>query len=230
MPQTQSKPAHCPYGTASYPQESPRERRTRIGAHQPSAKLSKRQFAVQDNAVETVEIGFIARQGQDILASLNEPPTGTIPNKKEKQQLKHEAFIDRTQTRLIQTQVSYHLPAPYSKAQRRRFNRKQREQVGGGLGAIEAAISALDNEEVLPPDEAPSDNLASQQRSHAKTRPGLIGEGKGVPLTKAQRKRVLETEKFRHPLILKSSHYASNPFQTIRTHAQNTLEKHVPPN
>lgn len=136
---------------------------------------------------------------------------------------------------------------PYSKAQKRRFNRKQREQlVGGGLGSIEAVISALEEKEISSPAETQSDAATSQQRPQAKAGAGLIGEGKGVPLTKAQRKRALcvvnndvsswpklntsrEMERLRHPLILTNPQYSANPFQTIRTHAQNTLEKRKPP-
>ncbi|KAG8219904.1 ribosome biogenesis protein SLX9-domain-containing protein [Butyriboletus roseoflavus] len=194
------------------------ERRARIGAHQPSAKLSKRRFAVQEDAVETVEIGAadsVEVSGHNILESLNAAPA--IVSKKEKQQLKHEAFIDRIKSST----------APYSKTQRRRFNRKQREQLGGGLGSIEAVISALEEKEISPPAEAQS-SATSQQRPQARARAELIGEGKGVPLTKAQRKHVLEMERLRHPLILKNPQYASNPFQTIRTHVQNTLEKRIP--
>lgn len=167
-------------------------------------------------------------------------------SKKEKQQLKHEAFIDRAYEAWPNV-VNCFDPAagvkssttPYSKAQKRRFNRKQREQLGGGLGSIEAAISALEEKEISPPAEAQSN--AAISRPQAKARAGLIGEGKGVPLTKAQRKRVLcvfdsvsswpkfspcrATERLRHPLILTNPQYAVNPFQTIRTHAQNTLEK-----
>ncbi|KAH0838398.1 hypothetical protein J3R83DRAFT_6705 [Lanmaoa asiatica] len=215
----------------------PRERRIRIGAHQPSAKLSKRQFAVQENAVEVVEIGAadsVAVSGHDILESLNAAPA--IVSKKGKQQLKHEAFIDRIKSSTT----------PYSKAQKRRFNRKQREQLGSGLGSIGTAISALEEKEIPSPAEVQSNATTSQQRLQARARAGLIGEGKGVPLTKAQRKHVLcvlngdvsswpkfnpsrEMEQLRHPLILTNPQYAANPFQTIRTHAQNTLEKRIPP-
>jgi len=81
---------------------------------------------------------------------------------------------------------------PYSRAQRRRFNRRQREQLGGGLDSIGVVISALEEEEISPPAETQSANDAtSQQRPQAKAGTGLIGEGKGVPLTKAQRKHAL---------------------------------------
>lgn len=97
--------------------------------------------------------------------------------------------------------------------------------MGGGLGSIEAVISALEEEEIVPPAERDSNAASSQQPPQAKARSGIIGEGKDAPLTKAQRKRVLEMERLRHPLILTDPHYAAHPFQTIRTHAQNTLEK-----
>jgi hypothetical protein len=74
-----------------------------------------------------------------------------------------------------------------------------------------------------------------------------IGEGKAGPLTKNQRRRALyvslfslvlqgtlnipcrQVEQFRQPLIRSNPEFASNPFQTIRTHAQNTLIKHRTP-
>ncbi|KIJ21642.1 hypothetical protein PAXINDRAFT_165081 [Paxillus involutus ATCC 200175] len=197
----------------------PRERRARVGAHQPSVKLAKRQFAVQENAVEAVEVGAAAEvSGQEIIDSLNEAPP--VVGKKTKQKLKHEAFIDRLKSPIT----------PYTKAQRRRFNRKQREQVGGGLGSIQAVISALEEKEPSPESEkAQQPNDHSQpQPTKAKAKAGPMGAGKGVPLTKSQRKRALDMERLRHPLILSNPEFAANPFQTIRTHAQNTLEKYVP--
>ncbi|KAI9572863.1 ribosome biogenesis protein SLX9-domain-containing protein [Boletus coccyginus] len=200
----------------------PRERRARVGVHRPSVKLSKRQFAIQENAVEAVEIDAtdsVEVSGNDVLESLDATPAAIV-SKKGKQQLKHEAFIDRIKSS----------SAPYSKAQRRRFRRRQREQLGGGLDSIGAVISALEEEEISSPAETQSANDAtSQQRPQAKAGTGLIGEGKGVPLTKTQRKHALEMERLRHPLILTNPQYAANPFQTIRTHAQNTLEKRITP-
>jgi len=167
---------------------------------------------VEIGAADTVEVS-----GNDILEDLNATPA--IVSKKGKQQLKHEAFIDRIKTS----------SAPYSKTQKRRFNRKRREQLGSGLGSIEAVISALEGEEISPPAEAQSNATTSQQRPQAKAGTALIGEGKGAPLTKAQRKHALELERLRHPLILTNPQYTANPFQTIRTHAQNTLEKRILP-
>ena len=37
------------------------------------------------------------------------------------------------------------------------------------------------------------------------------------------------TERMRIPMILQNSDFAKNPFQTIRTHAQNTLVRHEIP-
>lgn len=82
--------------------------------------------------------------------------------------------------------------SPYSKTQRRRFKKKQKEQVGGGLDTIHAAISALDQGEKSDTEEenageADDPAINTQKR----TKPGQIGEGKGVPLKKNQRKRAL---------------------------------------
>jgi len=192
----------------------PKERRKRTAGHDHSVKLVKRQFAVQENATEQVEIGALEHvSGMDILRGVDEPeePQNTM-TKKEKQQLKKEAFIDRLQS----------TRSPYSKTQQRRFKRKQQEQVGGGLDAIQAVISALDNN--AAPDGDGKNTEEAQPK--VKQKLGQIGEGKGIPLSRNQRKRALEMERLRAPMILANPDYASNPFQTIRTHAQNTLVKH----
>jgi len=70
-----------------------------------------------------------------------------------------------------------------------------------------------------------------QQQQKVRTQPkaGKIGEGKNMPLSNNQRQRVLQMEQSRQPLIRSTPEFASNPFQTIRTHAQNTLVKHLAP-
>ncbi|KAH7883693.1 ribosome biogenesis protein SLX9-domain-containing protein [Phlebopus sp. FC_14] len=193
----------------------PRERRARARVHEPSVKLPKRKFALEDNAVETVKVGAAAdASGQEILQSLD--GKSLVGTKKEKSQLKREAFLDRLKSSTT----------PYSKTQRLRFNRHRREQVGGGLGEIEAAISTLDGTGSSP--EPTKVKSVDQQPASVQKRPGMIGKSKSDPLTKSQRKRTLEMERLRHPLILSNPHFATNPFQTIRVHAQNTLEKHAP--
>ncbi|KAH9937147.1 ribosome biogenesis protein SLX9-domain-containing protein [Fomitopsis serialis] len=198
------------------------KRTTRHQGHEQSVRPTKRQFAVQDNATEHVDIGSHAdASGTEILQSLaeQEEPSITL-KKKEKQALKHELFVRRLEA----------ARSPYSKSHERRLKRKAKEQVAGGLGEMQAAISALDDE--LPPAVVQSimedgEERTSQTKKPRST-PGLIGEGKGAPLSKAQRKRALQLEKKRIPMILSNPEFASNPFQTIRTHAQNTLLKHEP--
>ncbi|KAG6337322.1 hypothetical protein ID866_1747 [Astraeus odoratus] len=193
----------------------PKERRTRIGGHQPSVKLAKRQFAVPEAAVKAVEIGAAAAaSGQEILDSLAAAPPTT--SKKERQQRKHEAFIDRVRT----------TASPYSKAQRRRFNKKTREQVGKGMADMEAVISSLEEKESRSDPANGSDERQPASKPPAKMK--QIGKGKGIPLTSGQRKRALEVERLRHPHILSDPRFSGNPFETIRIHAKNTLEKHLP--
>jgi len=153
----------------------------------------------------------------EILQSLKkqEEPR-TAMKKKEKLQLKREAFIDKLH--------SSHSSS--SKNQKRRLKKKLKEQVGGGLDSILAAISALDNGDIPRGVAEQTDELVQPK---AKPKPGQIGEGKGAPLKHNQRKRTLEMERLRAPMILANPLYASNPFQTIRTHAQNTLLKHEHP-
>ncbi|OSD03638.1 hypothetical protein PYCCODRAFT_240787 [Trametes coccinea BRFM310] len=204
----------------------PKEVRRRSGAHEQSVRLHKRQFAAQDNAVEHVEVGKqTEKPAPEILADMAvDEESRPAMKKKEKLALKHELFLKRLEESR----------SPYSKSHERRLKRKAKEQVAGGLGDIKAAISAL--EEDIPvavqnsvTDATETDRADASKPAKPKPKPGQIGEGKGAPLNKNQRKKALQLERMRIPLILATPEFATNPFQTIRTHAQNTLVKHEPP-
>ncbi|KAI0375332.1 hypothetical protein BV20DRAFT_1032580 [Pilatotrama ljubarskyi] len=206
----------------------PKERRRRSGAHEQSVRLPKRQFAAQDNAVEHVEIGEqTERPAPEILADMAvEEESRPIMKKKEKLALKHELFLKR----LEQSR------SPYSKSHERRLKRKAKEEVAGGMSEIKAAISAVEDDipvavqnSIAADTDGASGTDTPKEKAKAKPKPGQIGEGKGAPLSKNQRKRALQLERMRIPLILATPEFAANPFQAIRTHAQNTLVKHEPP-
>ncbi|KDQ30683.1 hypothetical protein PLEOSDRAFT_1074969 [Pleurotus ostreatus PC15] len=187
----------------------PKDRRKRLGGHSPSAKIdvSKRRFVADgptEQASEILQLGD----------ATDKPPSFT---KREKQQLKHEAFLQRLES--AQT--------PYSKSHNRRMKRKAKEQVAGGLSSMHEAISIMAEEAGLPQDDLKADSLSTVQPARAKS--GQIGQGKSVPLSNAQRKRALELEKLRQPLILSTPQFAASPFQTIRQHATNSLLKHQVP-
>ncbi|RDB28908.1 hypothetical protein Hypma_015413 [Hypsizygus marmoreus] len=199
----------------------PKERRKRSGGHEPSVKLMKREVAVQDNIIEDVAIvGATEASGTEIPEQNAAEPRSTL-KKKEKHQLKRDAFLQRLET----------TDSPYSKSHARRVKRKAKEQIASGLGDMQLAIAALDDD--MPP--AVQDSVHStegndtESQIKSQTKPGMIGEGKKATLSKSQRKRALQLEQIRHPLILSNPDFASNPFQTIRTHAQNTLLKHQAP-
>ncbi|KAJ7169991.1 ribosome biogenesis protein SLX9-domain-containing protein [Mycena filopes] len=199
----------------------PKDRRKRVGGHDPSVKLpSKRQFAVQDNAVEHIEIGGAAEQpASDLLRAMDAEPQTLTLKKKEKQMMKREALLQRLE--------STH--SPYSKSHERRQKRRAKEQLGTGLDDIQLALAEVDDDaaadEPLESEALVADE-AEPKRKKATPKPGQIGQGKGTTLSKAQRQRALQMEKLRHPLILANAEFSSNPFQTIRTHAQNTLLQH----
>ncbi|KZT75169.1 hypothetical protein DAEQUDRAFT_23968 [Daedalea quercina L-15889] len=197
-------------------------KRARHHGHEQSVRLPKRQFAVQDNATEHVEVGSRAdAPGTEILGSLAEQEEPSVSlKKKEKQALKHEIFLRRLEASR----------SPYSRSHERRLKRKAKEQVAGGLREMQAAIEALDDEMPQAVIQSTAQSGEEQASKPKKVRPvpGVIGEGKGAPLSKAQRKRALQLEKVRIPMILSNPAFASNPFETIRTHAQNTLLKHEP--
>ncbi|KAI0694892.1 ribosome biogenesis protein SLX9-domain-containing protein [Cytidiella melzeri] len=146
--------------------------------------------------------------------------------KKEKQALKHETFIQALATSR----------SPYSKSHERRLKRKAREQVAGGLHEITAAlaevatdsipVAVLQSGAVRTADSLTMTPEESSTNRHRKVASGQIGEGRHNPLSKSQRKRALQAERLRIPLILSNPQFSANPFETIRTHAQNTLVKH----
>ncbi|KII93528.1 hypothetical protein PLICRDRAFT_35748 [Plicaturopsis crispa FD-325 SS-3] len=193
----------------------PKERRTRIGAHAQSVRLDKRKFAAQANAVEHIDVGGSELlSGNDLLQSMGTEDQQPVLKKKEKQQLKREAFVQRLES----------TRSPYAKTHAgRRLKRKAKEQIAGGLADMQSALLAVEKGDA---DEEGDDDAAQDTKPPPKPVPGQIGEGKSEPLSKAQRKRALQMERLRHPLILANPEFASNPFQTIRTHAQNTLLKH----
>ncbi|ESK98308.1 vacuolar membrane protein [Moniliophthora roreri MCA 2997] len=199
----------------------PKDRQSRK-LHNSSVKLAKRQFAVPEGStkVEHVEIGsFVQASANELLVR----PSSSSTKKMDKQYMKREALLHRLES----TQ------SPYSKSHLRRMKRKAREQIANGLDDMQNAIASLDGGHEMPSktDHVRDESSVESERpsSKIKAKPGQIGEGKGATLPTQQRKRILQAERLRHPLILQNPQFSTNPFQTIRTHAQNTLVKHAPP-
>lgn len=86
---------------------------------------------------------------------------------------------------------------PYSRSHAKRLKRKAREQIASGLDDVAAALPAVitDTAITLGMDEDLEEvsKTGTKQADSKKRRPqtGLIGEGKGAPLSKNQRKQVL---------------------------------------
>jgi len=199
----------------------PKERRQRTIAHDRSARISDRKFAVQENAVESVQVGAMPEtSASEILKALQSEPLPQL-TKKEKQELKHQAFVERLESK----------GSPYSKSHARRLKRKAKESLITDLTDVGAVISAMNAELQTDPSAAdPQQPGESGEKPRPKEIPmGKIGEGKGVPLSKAQRKRALQIERIRQPLIRNNTTFSANPFETIRLHAQNTLIMHQKP-
>ena len=83
--------------------------------------------------------------------------------------------------------------APYSKSHARRLKRKEKEKLVSGMEDVALALPSLDEDlsQELDRTQAidPSNNpgIGPSRR----TKPGLIGEGKGIPLSNKQRQKVL---------------------------------------
>ncbi|KAF8501894.1 ribosome biogenesis protein SLX9-domain-containing protein [Gautieria morchelliformis] len=193
----------------------PADRTQRVVRHAQTTRRESRPFSVQQLAVSSQ----IASQasGNDFLAT--SPPQEHQLTKKDKQQLRHDAFMRR----LGPTSM------PYSKSHMKRLKRKAKGKLSTDLKSMGEAIAAVEAQD------DPSHSLAqADQMVHGPRDPnilppkqprGQIGESKHGSLTINQRKRALQLENLRHKLVLADSDFSSNPFQTIRTHAQNTLVK-----
>ncbi|EDR15640.1 uncharacterized protein LACBIDRAFT_300761 [Laccaria bicolor S238N-H82] len=200
----------------------PKERPSRATRHQPSVQLSKRKYAVQENAVKPVTVGTAADvPGDEILQLMvsPDPATSQVLSKKDKQNLRREAFL----------QKFGQANSPYSKSHNRRLKRKAKEQIAGGLSQMQTAIAALEKDDDPTKQPTEVDQSAGGPKAKRNTKRSMIGEGKGSTLSKSQRKRALELERLRHPLILQNPEFSSSPFETIRIHAQNTLLQHQVP-
>ena len=127
-----------------------------------------------------------------------------VLKKKEKQQLKHEAFLQREHTLFSSGQSSCFAVglessrAPYSRSHARRLKRKAKDQLASGLQDVALALPDVEQDTI-------DDEQIGKEHSHVtqpdssetpkpprrKRKAGMIGEGKGVPLSEKQRKRVL---------------------------------------
>jgi len=191
----------------------PKASRIRHSTHHPSIKLDKGINNATDDVLMKSEISVI--EDAPVEQTISEP---VVRTKKEKQIERREAFMQKLgpSTR------------HFSKSHERRMKRKAKEQLAGNtMDDLQTALASLDND-IAPPEsmEKPPPSVpihSSKVKPKAISSIGKIGKGNSSTLSKAQRKRLLELERLRHPLILANPDFTSNPFQTIRTHAQNTL-------
>ncbi|KAF8689149.1 Ribosome biogenesis protein SLX9, partial [Rhizoctonia solani] len=201
----------------------PKDRRGKLSQrHQPSAKTASRIFAVSEDQTERIDREDIQElPANELLSAAITQPTNApkalthIPTKKEKQQAKHERLIQRLAAGA----------SPYSKSHNRRVKRKQKTALSTDLQSVQNALNTI-AENILTPASETNTNNAGNSPVRPKQAHGMIGEGKGVTLTKQQRKRALELERLRQPAIMTNSDYRQNPFDAIRRHAQNSLLSH----
>ncbi|KZT30505.1 hypothetical protein NEOLEDRAFT_1082524 [Neolentinus lepideus HHB14362 ss-1] len=196
----------------------PKERRQRVSTHAKSVRLTKRRLTDQANTLEQPVIEDVVEPSvSNPLPPAKLDEREAYLTKKEKQHLKRELFLQRLETG----------SAPYSKSHARRLKRKSREKIAGGLDELHAAIVSVEEEIPVAVKNSIQDTTKDGSSSDppAKAKPQLGQIGKGKTLSQSQRKTVLRVEQIRHPLILSNPDYISNPFETIRKHAQNTLVK-----
>ncbi|KAG8719658.1 hypothetical protein FRC08_002318 [Ceratobasidium sp. 394] len=196
----------------------PKDRRKRISqAHQASAKIASRSFAVPEGETERLvqNADVQSALANELLRSVPTLPTAklSIPaptqTKKEKKQFKHELFLQRLTAGT----------SPYSKSHNRRLKRKAKTELSTDLASVEKALRALAPDVSVV---APNHESTSQPAKPV----GLMGEGKGTTLSKKQRRKALELERLRQSAITQNPEFKNNPFAAIRTHAQNSLLSH----
>ncbi|KAG8728880.1 hypothetical protein FRC12_021428, partial [Ceratobasidium sp. 428] len=186
--------------------------------HQSSAKIASRSFAVPEDETEKLVQSTEVQNApaNDLLRIVPTIPTAKpdVPaptqTKKEKKQVKHELFLQRLTAST----------SPYSKSHNRRLKRKAKSELSTDLASVEKVLRKL----------APEISTAASVQHEPTTQPtkpvGLMGEGKGVTLSKKQRQRALELERLRQPAIMQNPEFKNNPFAAIRIHAQNSLLPH----
>jgi len=138
--------------------------------------------------------------------------------KKEKQKMKHELFMERFQ--------SQH--SPYSKSHNRKLKRNAKQKLAANLTDLETALNEIDNDVSGNSSSRVKDYSASSSRKD-NLKPVQIREGKGAPLTKAERRQTLRIERKRATIVQANQEYSANPFEIIRRYAQNNLIPPVPP-
>lgn len=193
----------------------PKASRIRHSVHHPSIKVGKE----GDNAPVDVLMKsdvFAVTEDVALKETMSEP---VVLTKKVKQKERREAFIQKLEP------STRH----FSKSHERRLKRKAKEQLAGNMHDLQTALASLDHEGAPQTVEKPSPSISGEVKPKVSSGIGKIGKGNSSTLSKAQRKRLLELERLRHPLILANPDFTSNPFQTIRTHAQNTLITHELP-
>ncbi|CAG7849074.1 SubName: Full=Uncharacterized protein {ECO:0000313/EMBL:CCA67076.1} [Serendipita indica DSM 11827] len=186
--------------------------RAKAAKHQPAAKSSK--VAENEANDEIVDEGPSFAPG--------------ALSKKEKRLIKREAFLERKADIAESQEQSVH-----SKSAQRRAKRREKERLAADMSEMDSVLrtvilDATSSQDIEPTSSfttEPSNSIAKRRKGTTEAN-GQIGEStRAKPLTKAQKKRALHTEKQRLPLILSHPAFLKDSFGTIRTHTSNVLAK-----
>jgi hypothetical protein len=105
--------------------------------------------------------------------------------KKEKHQMKHQAFLERLRSSQY----------PYSRSHNRRLKRKEKQQLVAKMDDLNTALSGLESGLLEGSNDIPGVTSPRRRENiighNATSSSGQIGEGKGATLSATQRKRVL---------------------------------------
>lgn len=183
--------------------------RAKAAKHQPAAKSSK--VAENEANDEIVDEGPSFAPG--------------ALSKKEKRLIKREAFLEH----IAESQEQ----SVHSKSAQRRAKRREKERLAADMSEMDSVLrtvilDATSSQDIEPTSSfttEPSNSIAKRRKGTTEAN-GQIGEStRAKPLTKAQKKRALHTEKQRLPLILSHPAFLKDSFGTIRTHTSNVLAK-----
>ncbi|CDZ96705.1 hypothetical protein [Phaffia rhodozyma] len=222
------------------PKQTPfsRQQRQARQAGSGSSTLKSSTLTGQDKPLVTGSVtapgfDFNSLMGQSASSAIQSLGTLSAPapqlTKKEKQTAKRQALLKRLDP-------SPSSPYPISASAARRMKRKQKERLAGGTMddltlALTNTVQADDNtEEDEDEVENKAENKANRQQADRKsaTSAGKIGEGSGKGLSAKQRNKALQTEAARLPQIQAHPAFKASPWETIRLHAQNSVQMKKP--
>ncbi|KAK4687014.1 hypothetical protein P7C73_g3096, partial [Tremellales sp. Uapishka_1] len=206
----------------------PKASRTKVvkrhGAAVPTA--SKRAFALPDNQVKETVL-----PGSNLNASVggsNYPEN--LADEEPKVSDRPPIAVKSKKIKPPASSLVPHLPLhPYSRSHIKREKKKAKEQLTGGelhsiaVGLSEALGEVEEEEKPIRIKTAEERRREKEEEQRRKEEAGKIGQGGKRTLSEKKRREQIKTQGKRIPIIMKHPAFKTNPWETIRLHASNSI-------